>query len=98
MKKHMMVLLLCATLGLYAASGTAKATEFGIRDLQRMKDLLDKSPVFADFKAVKENHVYTTDKYMYQATDIMGEMIRDIHKMLTGADDSGMLFLKKIEA
>lgn len=43
MKKHMMVLLLCATLGLYAASGTAKATEFGIRDLQRMKDLLDKA-------------------------------------------------------
>ena len=64
--------------------------------LNSMKDLLDKSPVFSDFKAVKENHVYTTDKYMYQATDIMGELIRDIHKMLTGSDDSDMLFLKHV--
>ena len=61
-----------------------------------MKELLDKSPVFADFRAVKEGHVFTTDKYMYQATDIMGELIRDIHKMLTGEDDSAMLFLRQV--
>lgn len=63
-----------------------------------MKDLLDKSPVFSDFKAVKENHAYTMDKNMYQVTDVIGEMIRDIHKMLTGADDSDMLFLKQVPA
>ena len=64
--------------------------------LSRLEDLADKNPVFADFKAVKEGHVYTTDKYMYQATDIMGELIRDIHKMLTGEDDSAMLFLRRV--
>ncbi len=64
--------------------------------LRSLADLADKNPVFADFKAVKEGHVYTTDKYMYQATDIMGELIRDIHKMLTGEDDSAMLFLRQV--
>ena len=64
--------------------------------LRSLEDLADKNPVFADFKAVKEGHVYTTDKYMYQATDIMGELIRDIHKMLTGEDDSAMLFLRQV--
>ena len=64
--------------------------------LKSVADLIDKGSVFADFKAVKEDHVYTTDKYMYQATDIMGELIRDIHKMLTGSDDSDMLFLKHV--
>ena len=64
--------------------------------LRSLADLADKNPVFADFKAVKEGHVYTTDKYMYQATDIMGELIRDIHKMLTGEDDSAMLFLRRV--
>ena len=64
--------------------------------LDSIDELTGKSPVFAGFKAVKEGHVYTTDKYMYQATDIMGELIRDIHKMLNGADDSEMLFLKSV--
>jgi len=64
--------------------------------LTSIKYLTGKNPVFAEFAAVKEGHVYTTDKYMYQATDIMGELIRDIHKMLDGADDSEMLFLKAV--
>ena len=64
--------------------------------LDSIDELTGKSPVFAGFKAVKEGHVYTTDKYMYQATDIMGELIRDIHKMLAGADDSDMMFLKAV--
>ena len=65
--------------------------------LNSLSELLDKGRVFADFKAVKEGRVYTTDKYMYQATDIIGELIRDIHKMLTEEEPSDMLFLKHIE-
>ena len=66
--------------------------------LTSIKDLTGKNPVFAEFKAVKEGHVYTTDKYMYQATDIMAELIRDMHKMMAGADDSEMTFLKHVGA
>lgn len=64
--------------------------------LGSIADLTEKSAVFADFRAVKEGNVYTTSKYMYQATDIMGELISDFHRMLTG-DTESMVFLSKVE-
>lgn len=64
--------------------------------LTSLDQLYDKSEVFKEFKAVKEGHVYTTDKYLYQATDITGELIRDIHIMLTDGDGN-MTFLTKVE-
>ena len=64
--------------------------------LTSLEQLYDKSEVFKEFKAVKEGHVYTTDKYLYQATDITGELIRDIHTMLT-EDGGEMTFLTKVE-
>ncbi len=64
--------------------------------LTSLDQLYDKSDAFREFKAVKEGHVYTTDKYLYQATDITGELIRDIHTMLT-EDGGEMTFLTKVE-
>ena len=65
--------------------------------LGAMEDLTEKSPLFAKFKAVKAGNVWTTDKYLYQATDIMGQLIRDFHLMLTGGDEKEMIFLKKVK-
>ena len=59
-------------------------------------DLLAKSSLFENFKAVQEGNVWCADKYLYQATDIIGELIRDFHHMLTDGDESQMTFLKKI--
>ena len=42
-------------------------------------DLLAKSDLFADFKAVKDGNVWCTGKQLYQATDIVGELIQDVH-------------------
>lgn len=64
--------------------------------VETVDELLAKSELLADFKAVKEENVWCTDKYMYQATDIIGNMITDIHLMLTEGDDSQMTFMKKI--
>ena len=36
---------------------------------KRQDDLLAKDSMFADYKAVKEGNVWTTEKSMYQATD-----------------------------
>ena len=58
--------------------------------------LLGKSALFADFKAVKEGNVWCTGKYLYQATDIVGRLITDIHKMLLG-DEGDMTFLSRLE-
>ena len=65
--------------------------------VETMEELLAKSELLADFKAVKEGNVWCTDKYMYQATDIIGNMITDIHLMLTKGTDSQMTFMKKIQ-
>ncbi|MDY5023139.1 MAG: ABC transporter substrate-binding protein [Blautia sp.] len=64
--------------------------------VETIDELLAKSELLADFKAVKEGNVWCTDKYMYQATDIIGNMITDIHLMLTEGDGSQMTFMKKI--
>lgn len=65
--------------------------------IESMDDLLARSELFRDFKAVREGNVWCAGKYLYQATDIVGNMIGDIHAMLTGGDESAMTFLTKIE-
>ena len=59
-------------------------------------DLESKSDLFAEFKAVKDGNVWYTGKNLYQATDTVGELIGDIHHMLTDGDESQMTFLEKM--
>ncbi len=61
--------------------------------INSVKDLEEKDALFSDFKAVKEGNVWCTGKYLYQATDIVGELITDMNLMLTGGDESKMTFL-----
>ena len=63
--------------------------------LPNVDALLAKSNLFADFKAVREGNVWCTGKYLYQATDIVGSLITDIHHMLTGQEE-GMNFIYKL--
>ncbi|MBQ8088863.1 MAG: ABC transporter substrate-binding protein, partial [Clostridia bacterium] len=64
--------------------------------LNSLNDLMNKSELFSDFKAVQQGNVWCTGKDMYQATDDVGELIIDIHNMLTG-DEEDMRFLYKVE-
>jgi len=63
--------------------------------LTSVAELVAKSPLFADFKAVQEGHVWTTDKSMYQSSNVTGTIINDIHLMLTGDTDQAV-YLKKL--
>ena len=63
--------------------------------LSGMADLLKLSPLFQDFKAVQSGDVWCTGKDLYQETDDVGELIVDIHNMLTGEGD--MRFLSRVE-
>ena len=65
--------------------------------ISTMKELLDKCEFLEDFQAVKEGNVWCAGKYLYQATDIVGNMITDLHLMLTGGDESQMTFMTKID-
>lgn len=64
------------------------------RPLSSIQELLGKNALFADFKAVKEGHVYTTDKDFYQLSDRMADFAEDVRRMLQGQGD--MHFLKQV--
>ena len=60
------------------------------------EELIAKDALFAEFKAVKEGNVWCTGKSFYQATDIVGQMIRDIHLVLTDGNEQDMTFLSRV--
>ena len=64
--------------------------------LTGMDDLLAKSALFADFRAVREGHVWSTGKDLYQASDEVSGLITDLHRMLTG-EYGDMRFLTRVE-
>ena len=55
---------------------------------ETMDDFLAKSPILADFKAVKDGNVWFTTPDYFQINDTLGAMILDFNKMLTNEDDA----------
>ena len=66
--------------------------------LESVEELLEKNPLFSEFRAVQEDNVWCTDRYLYQATDLTGSLIRDFHAMMTGGDESEMVFLRHVDS
>lgn len=68
-------------------------------ELQTLEQLLDKSSILADFKAVKEGNVWCTGKNMYQQTTGTADMIHDIHMVIKGeaGGEKKTQFLQKLE-
>lgn len=61
-------------------------------ELQNIYELLAKSPLLADFKAVQNGDVWCTGKNLFQEPMGLGKLIADIHTILTEDDpDSGEL-------
>lgn len=65
--------------------------------VKSLEELLAKSSLLPEFRAVKEGQVFLTDRYFYQATDILAEMIVDLHRMFAGTGEEEMTFLRKLE-
>lgn len=59
-------------------------------------ELIDKCPVLADFKAVRNGNVWCTTNDMYQQSMSIGYMIKDIHSMLCDGDEDDMTYLFKL--
>lgn len=64
-------------------------------ELNSMAELLSKSGLLKDFKAVKEGHVWCTGKNLFQESMGLGDMILDIHTLLTeeNPESSQMTYL-----
>ena len=61
-------------------------------DLERMQDLLAKSSLFEDLKAVQSGEVWCTEQSMFQQSSATAGMIADIHTILSGeAEDLDQL-------
>lgn len=67
-------------------------------ELKSLDEFLEKSSLFADFKAVKEGHVWCTGKNLFQETMGLGDMILDIHRLLTEdqPDPEAMTYLHQL--
>jgi len=65
-------------------------------EVETVEDLLAKSELFADFKAVRDRNVWRTGHYLYQATDVLGEMIGDLHTMFTDPAAEELTFLSRL--
>ena len=57
-------------------------------EIHSMEELLEKSPLLAQFRAVQNGNVWCTGKNMYQETTQLGQMIQSFQKIFSGeADD-----------
>ena len=66
-------------------------------EIGSLAELLAKSDLLKDFKAVKEGHVWCTTNNFYQESMSLGTFIMDVHKILTeneAADTEYMYLLK----
>ena len=63
--------------------------------LNSISDLFSKSELLADFKAVKEGHVYCTSANFFQKASGLADFILDIHHMLTDDEDQ-MIYLYRL--
>ena len=53
-------------------------------DLERMQDLLSKSSLFEEFKAVQNGEVWCTEQSMFQQSSATAGIIADLHAILSG--------------
>ncbi len=65
-------------------------------DLETIGQLAAKSAPLADFKAVQSGDVWCTGKSMFQESQSVGEMILDIHAILTGEDAEELTYLYRL--
>ena len=67
-------------------------------EIGSIQELIEKDELFAEFKAVREGHVWQVGKAWYQSTATAAYLVPDINIMLTDGDESGLVFMKKVPA
>ncbi|MGN0158394.1 MAG: ABC transporter substrate-binding protein [Brotaphodocola sp.] len=67
--------------------------------VKTVEELLDKSSLLADFKAVKEGNIWCTTNDLYQQSMSIGYLIEDMHRMLRDEDknEDDMKYLFRVK-
>jgi len=66
-------------------------------ELQSIDQLIEKSSILADFKAVREGNVWCTGQNMFQQTTGAADMICDLNSVFTGNSNTKLTFLHRLE-
>ena len=65
-------------------------------ELKTLADLLEKSPLLADFKAVRSGNAWCTGQNMFQQVSATAEMIEDFHTVITG-EEKDTKYVRRLE-
>lgn len=65
-------------------------------ELHTIDELLAKSPLLADFKAVQNGNVWCITKNFYQESLALGDLILDVHAILQDENADSLYFLRKL--
>ncbi len=67
-------------------------------ELETLDQLLQKSGLLADFKAVQSGNVWCTGKDMYQQVTGLGDLLADLHSVISGqaGDGENLTFLHRL--
>lgn len=64
--------------------------------ISSIAELIEKNSLFSDFKAVKNNNAWCTDKNMFQQTTGVADIISDMNKIFKGNKDNNLIFFYKL--
>lgn len=65
-------------------------------EIATLEELLNINPLLKDFKAVQNGNVWCTGQNMYQETMQLGQMIKEIHLILTEEEPSGLNYFYRL--
>ncbi len=68
-----------------------------VGELTTLEQFLDLSELLADFKAVKEGHVWCTGQNMFQQITGTAAMIADLHAVLSGEAEEDLTYLHRLK-
>ena len=64
--------------------------------ISSLEELVQKSPLLAEFDAVGNGQVWCTEQDMFQQTSAAAGMILDLNAVLTGAESASLHYLRHV--
>ena len=83
----------------YAAAADADVLIYNssiVNELQTLDQLRELSAVLGEFKAVKSGEVWCTSKSMFQQTDKMGSIIKEMNAIISGENQQELKYMHKL--
>ena len=66
-------------------------------ELESLDELVARSPLLAEFKAVKEGNIWCLTKNFYQESLELSDLVLDVNEALTNAESENLRFLRKMK-